>query len=265
MSMSILNHLGLKSLSFSLRRLYCPVKKNALVLEVGSGGNPYPRANVLCDAYQETIERHFAPLVSDRPTVLGFAENLPFKDNSFDFVIASHVLEHSRNPEKFISELQRVAKAGYIETPDAFMERICPYPMHSLEVSENKGFLEIRKKTDSEQDPEISELFSHKASPIFPAWIKVDPYKFHVRYYWETASGGIKYKILNTRYNFDWPAPVGSLPAAKNKSARDVLVTLLRRLLSQNRRNRKINLGELLLCPNCKKGEIEINDGMAHE
>ena len=79
--------LGFDSLAWSLRRFYCPVKKNDLVLEVGSGGNPYFRSNVLCDAYFETIERHFEPLVSDRPTVLAFTENLPFKDNVFDAVI----------------------------------------------------------------------------------------------------------------------------------------------------------------------------------
>ena len=39
--------LGLKKLRWSLRRLHCPVNSEALVLEVGAGGNPYPRANVL--------------------------------------------------------------------------------------------------------------------------------------------------------------------------------------------------------------------------
>ena len=41
------------------------------------------------DAYEDTRERHWAPLVTDRPSVLGMGETLPFKDKSFDFVIAS--------------------------------------------------------------------------------------------------------------------------------------------------------------------------------
>ena len=90
------------------------------MLEIGAGGNPYPRANVLLDAYEDTVERREKLLVNDRPLVLGFAENLPFRDKSFDFIIASHVLEHSKDPEAFIKELMRVGKAGYIETPDAF-------------------------------------------------------------------------------------------------------------------------------------------------
>ncbi|MBI2625269.1 MAG: class I SAM-dependent methyltransferase [Candidatus Nealsonbacteria bacterium] len=37
-------------------------------------------------------------------------ENLPFKDNSFDLVVASHVLEHIPNFEKGLSEIYRVTK-----------------------------------------------------------------------------------------------------------------------------------------------------------
>jgi hypothetical protein len=53
------------------------MNKNSLVLEVGGGGNnPYFRLNVLIDAYYETRERHCAKLIYDRPTVLGFVENI---------------------------------------------------------------------------------------------------------------------------------------------------------------------------------------------
>ena len=93
--MRLFRALGMERVAWALRRLHCPVGSDALVLEVGSGGNPYARANVLLDAYEETRQRHWAPLTTDRPTVLGFVEALPFRDGSFDFVIASHVLEHS--------------------------------------------------------------------------------------------------------------------------------------------------------------------------
>jgi hypothetical protein len=51
LAMRVLNRLGMERLAWSLRRLHCPVPPEDLVLEVGSGGNPYPRANVLLDAY----------------------------------------------------------------------------------------------------------------------------------------------------------------------------------------------------------------------
>ncbi len=256
--MSFLRSIGLNSKAWSLRRLYCPVDKNDLVLEAGSGGNPYPRANVLCDAYLETGERHFVPLVHDRPTILGFVENLPFKDDSFDFAIASHVLEHSRDPKAFISELQRVAKAGYIETPDAFMERICPYPMHSLEVSDREGIIEIRKKKGQVHDAEVFELFKRKISKIFPKLIKKDPFRFHVRYYWKKDNGGIKYKILNSDYVFDWPVSSDQSQAHKEGWKRAAFLSFARLLFSQNRRNRKIDVESLLKCPSCKIGKIKV-------
>lgn len=103
--MRVLRKIGLDSLAWSLRRLHCPVTKEALVLEVGSGSSPYFRANVLCDAHEETLERFHEKLVSDRAAIIAFGERLPFKDDAFDFVIASHVLEHSSDPVGFLTEI----------------------------------------------------------------------------------------------------------------------------------------------------------------
>ena len=116
MIMRLLQRIGFESLAWSLRRLYCPVSEEALVLEVGSGGNPYPRANVLLDAHEETRQRHWAPLKADRPFVFGVIERLPFKTGAFDFLIASHVLEHSTNPEKALAEFQRVAEPDILRS-----------------------------------------------------------------------------------------------------------------------------------------------------
>ena len=94
---------GFHGVRWSLRRLHCPVGRDALVLEVGAGGNPYPRSNVLLDGFEDSIERTEKDVVKDRPLVLGLCEFLPFKDKSFDFVIASHVLEHTDQPERYTS------------------------------------------------------------------------------------------------------------------------------------------------------------------
>jgi len=68
--MRLFTSIGFESVAWAFRRFHSPVPRDALVLEVGSGGNPYPRSNVLLDAYESTRERHWAPLTSDRPTVL---------------------------------------------------------------------------------------------------------------------------------------------------------------------------------------------------
>lgn len=44
--------------------------------------------------------------------VFGDAQNLPFKDNSFDLVICAEVLEHVNNPSKVLSEIYRVLTPG---------------------------------------------------------------------------------------------------------------------------------------------------------
>lgn len=257
-AMRFFRSVGMESIAWSLRRLHCPVDDNALVLEVGSGGNPYARANVLLDAYEATRERHWVPLKIDRPLVLGFVEKLPFKDHAFDFVIASHVLEHSADPERFLAELQRVAKAGYIEVPDAFMERINPYNDHRLEISCRDERLIIRKKPGHIVEHETVELYEHRVKPFLTReLIPKRPFAFHVRYYWQ---GAIDYSVVNPDTDASWAAeevvkldaPIPGVKARIQAYALDAA----RSLLSQRRRNKKIDLFGLLMCPICSSEHL---------
>jgi uncharacterized protein YbaR (Trm112 family) len=256
-SMRFCRAIGMERVAWALRRLHCPVRRGALVLEVGSGGNPYARANVLLDAFAETRQRHWAPLIVDRPLVLGFVEALPFRDQAFDFVIASHVLEHSAQPAQFLAELERVARAGYIETPDAFMERINPYRDHRLEVTQRDRRLVIRKKTAWREDRTLVELYEHKAKPLIAGGlIPRHPFKFHVRHYWENR---IEFSLVNPEDAADWQVPEGAgEPAhgAPGRSIKSGIHAALRRILSQNRRNRKLDLASLLRCPTCHADAI---------
>jgi SAM-dependent methyltransferase len=254
--------IGQYKLAWACRRLFCPVPESALVLEVGSGGSPYFRANVLIDAYAESRERHWAPFITDRPSVLGMGEALPFQDKSFDFVIASHVLEHSADPENFLNELQRVAKAGYIETPDAFMERINPYWDHRSEVTVRNGVLEIRKKSAWSLDPELVELYEERAkSLIAGAVIPSSPFTFHTRFYWTDK---IPFRIVNPEVNAGWMPPdmkqVTQLQMSWRAKFGRFALASVRALLSQKRRNSSIQLKELLQCPACKSKELNFSE-----
>lgn len=256
--------IGFNKVAWSLRRLYCPVSKSDLVLEVGAGGNPYFRSNVLVDAYEATSERHWVPLIKDRPTVLAFAEKLPFKDKQFDFVIASHVLEHSHYPEKFLSELQRVAKAGYIEVPDAFMERINPYPDHRLEITVRENKLLIQKKTSPISDPHVVELYESRAKKIVTKYtIPKYPFEFHVRYYWKDK---IDYQVINPQdKTFDAEQEEFNANSSKKSSLRgkvqSYILSLIRRYFSQNSRNHQIKLFDLLQCTNCMHSPLSQIEG----
>ncbi|MGO6816528.1 class I SAM-dependent methyltransferase [Rhizobium brockwellii] len=89
-----------------------------LVLDVGSGGWPFKRADHLADKFPEETSHRVETMVRDeRPFFEVDLEKLPFEDRAYDFVFCSHVLEHLDNPGQAMRELMRVARRGYIEVP----------------------------------------------------------------------------------------------------------------------------------------------------
>ena len=69
------------------------------------------KASVVCDV------QDLSKFYEDKTFIKLETEILPFKDKEFDFVIASHVLEHVKDIDIFIKELERVSSKGYIEVP----------------------------------------------------------------------------------------------------------------------------------------------------
>jgi hypothetical protein len=107
-----------------------------LVLEIGSGDNPNPRSDVLLDRYLGDDNRERGgDLVVDRPFVVADAHHLPFKQGVFAYIICSHILEHMDDPLQFASELQRVGKAGYIQSPSEIAERLFHWSFHRWYVN----------------------------------------------------------------------------------------------------------------------------------
>tara|TARA_B100000780_G_scaffold267924_1_gene225418 strand:- start:134 stop:742 length:609 start_codon:yes stop_codon:yes gene_type:complete len=82
---------------------------NILDIGCGYGANMY--ASVICDV--QDLSKYYP----NKKFVKLNEKKLPFKDQEFDFVIASHVMEHVEDIEYFIKELERVSKKGYIELP----------------------------------------------------------------------------------------------------------------------------------------------------
>ena len=66
----------------------------------------------------------------------------------------------------FLSELQRVASSGYIETPSFWSERVLPLSVHRLEVvaiDDGRGpMLMIRKKPAPVCDPLLERRSSRR-------------------------------------------------------------------------------------------------------
>ena len=81
------------------------------ILDIGCGYNANKFAKVICDV--QDLSNHY----QDKKFIRLTEKKLPFKDKEFDFVVASHVMEHVEDINFFIKELERVSKKGYIELP----------------------------------------------------------------------------------------------------------------------------------------------------
>ena len=84
---------------------------NLNVLDIGCGYTANRRANTIADV------QDFSSYYPQKKFVKIKEKKLPFKDNEFDFVIASHVIEHVEDFEFFLKELERISPKGYIELP----------------------------------------------------------------------------------------------------------------------------------------------------
>ena len=118
--------------------------KNLNILDIGCGYSANEHATVICDTLD--LKQHY----KDRNFVKISGKELPFKDKEFDFVIASHVLEHVEDPELFLKEIQRVSKSGYIEVPTKLEDNLVfenkKAHLWHLEFDDLKNKLIISKK-----------------------------------------------------------------------------------------------------------------------
>lgn len=83
-----------------------------LVLDIGCAGSIKIKGKMIVglDVYMEY-----------EPYVKADARHIPFKDNSFDIIVCSHVVEHIEDPLNMLSEAKRVVKKGghvLVEAPN---------------------------------------------------------------------------------------------------------------------------------------------------
>lgn len=252
-------------IAWSLRKAWLPIKASDLVLDVGSGSSPHPAADILLERYLDPKHRYSA-MVIDRPTVLADACKTPFRDKAFDFVIAFHVLEHVADPAAFLNELQRIGKAGYIETPNALFERLVPYDVHLLEIMNVNDTLVINKKQSARPDRFLNELDLVQQSTKWNRLFYGKPKLFHVRYFWKD---NINFKVINPEVSSDWfvepPVSQANDEAFETSSSQNGLRSKGLAALRSWYRFRKrslVDLTALLVCPDCRQS-IVVRDDLA--
>ena len=88
-------------------------QNNWEILDIGCNIAPVEFAQTVADVqnfskFYEEKNKKFV-LIKDK--------KLPFSNKQFDFVYASHVIEHVEDLSLFINEIKRISRQGYIELP----------------------------------------------------------------------------------------------------------------------------------------------------
>lgn len=180
------------------------IEPNYRVLEIGPGNTPFYRSDVYLekafskeDLFRQsgrTKKREFK-----RKVVTYSGGRFPFDDYEFDYVIASHVLEHIpfEGVEEFIAEIERVSNRGYIEVPLYSYELAKDIDVHELMIGIcTSNGLEVRicdKKSCSKTAKYqlIRKLFKSAGGDL----LREAPWYFVQGFEWEDR---INYKLVES-------------------------------------------------------------------
>jgi len=84
------------------------------VLNVGAGAGSYEPADRQVTAVEPSVEMIRQRGASAAPVVQGYAEDLPFDDNSFDASMAILTVHHWADKEKGLTEMRRVTRGQVV-------------------------------------------------------------------------------------------------------------------------------------------------------
>ena len=227
---------------------FANVKRGA-VLDIGSGSNPFWRANFLMERFLDDDSQRPGKLIIDRPIVCGDIHDIPFIDNAFSFIHCSHILEHLNNPEKAIDEMMRVSKSGYIETPSEIHEYLdLNFPYHRWAVSVEENTLVFREKSQYTPLHPLVEALKNRKNKTWQFIRKHHTEVNILSWFWEDK---VNYRIERSDQPIEcYSTEDGGFSASDYAISpiRSKLKLILGKLLSQT-----INLYDILACPICKR------------
>jgi SAM-dependent methyltransferase len=197
--------------------------RDGLVADIGSGQQADPRADVIVDKYvlddfERSTERS---LDLSRPLVVADAHALPFTDQSFAYVIASHVLEHATDPVKFAAELGRVAHAGFVQVPSREAELTFGWDFHPWLIDRDADTLVFHPRGAAAAP--VGSLF-HEAmseSALFALWFGSHRDRWHHSIEWR---GRLAVRVMGGSHapktaQLDLPATIDALATLSRQGA----------------------------------------------
>ena len=127
-------------------------------------------------------------------------EQLPYDDNTFDLVMAHHVIYHAADKDKAISELKRVVKS------DGFVSITTNSEKHMLNVytiahSIDANFSMVRNIdgfTEEDADILLKKYFPNISKEIYEDMLEVDDLEFMIEYIKSTTEP----RKMNLREDF---------------------------------------------------------------
>lgn len=175
------------------------------VLEIGPGSNPHPRSDVFLEKKftsenEEFQQRGKAPKIElNKPLYYYENDSFPFKDNEFDYVICSQVIEHVKNVDVFVNEINRVASKGYIEYPTIYYEYLYNFEVHQSLIYFDNSTLYWMPKENSNLDcfTEIQKFFNETLDRKYFDFINQFKDYFFQGFEWEGKLRTYKASKLN--------------------------------------------------------------------
>lgn len=124
------------------------------VLDVGGGRADFNHS------YDVFFPNRFSVDIDPKrePDLVADVHNLPIKDNTYEFVLCTEVIEHCHDPQKAVNEMMRVLKpGGTCVLTTRFMFPIHDFPhdywrfteMQMQKLFENSTIIELRSETET--------------------------------------------------------------------------------------------------------------------
>ncbi len=170
------------------------------VLEIGPGATPHSRSDEFLELqYSSDAERiaqsgYEGILQTRKPVHYYNGSRFPFADQSFDYVICSHVLEHVADVSLFCSELCRVAPRGYLEFPLVYYDYLYNIELHCnlLYARGNSIYWMKKNQTPIQQLQSVTRFFQHTLSRRYDGFIKQLSSYFFQGFEWEGKLSAIE-------------------------------------------------------------------------
>jgi ubiquinone/menaquinone biosynthesis C-methylase UbiE len=136
------------------------IKEGDKVLDVGCGYNEVFHLATHCidpKYTKETMEKN--PLMEGKFFWQAGLCSTGWTNMDFDFIYSCHVLEHVGDPDKACTELMRLGKRGYIETPTRLSELLLGDHDHRWIIEDREGILTFKKMTEKEKSHPFADFF----------------------------------------------------------------------------------------------------------